>query len=56
MPERTDERRMSEQALDVAVRAVGYTDIGRRSHNEDFFLVNEDIGLMMVADGVGGHL
>lgn len=41
--------------MEVAVRAVGYTDIGQRSHNEDFFLVNEDIGLMMVADGVGGH-
>ncbi|MEH6570435.1 MAG: protein phosphatase 2C domain-containing protein [Halioglobus sp.] len=55
MSERTDERRMSEPTVNVAVRAVGYTDIGQRSHNEDFFLVNEDIGLMMVADGVGGH-
>jgi serine/threonine protein phosphatase PrpC len=55
MSERTDERRMSEQAVGVAVRAVGYTDVGQRSHNEDFFLVNEDIGLMLVADGVGGH-
>lgn len=55
MSERTDEHPMSEQAVGVVVRAVGYTDIGQRSHNEDFFLVNEEIGLMMVADGVGGH-
>ena len=46
---------MSEQATGNPVRAVGYTDVGQRSHNEDSLLVNEDIGLMVVADGVGGH-
>ncbi|MFV8819214.1 PP2C family protein-serine/threonine phosphatase [Haliea sp. E17] len=36
--------------------AVGATDIGRRSHNEDSWLVRADLGLVLVADGVGGHL
>jgi serine/threonine protein phosphatase PrpC len=32
------------------------TNVGRkREHNEDFFLVDEDIGLFVVADGMGGH-
>jgi PPM family protein phosphatase len=46
---------MSEQGTGSPVRAFGYTDVGQRSHNEDSYLVNEDIGLMLVADGVGGH-
>jgi serine/threonine protein phosphatase PrpC len=46
---------MSEHAAGHPVRAFGYTDVGKRSHNEDSFLVNLDIGLVMVADGVGGH-
>jgi len=36
--------------------AVGASDVGRRSHNEDAWLVRPDLGLMVVADGVGGHL
>ncbi|MCA9626782.1 MAG: serine/threonine-protein phosphatase [Myxococcales bacterium] len=36
--------------------AAGQTDVGRRrSHNEDQFLVREDLGLFAVADGAGGH-
>ena len=35
--------------------AAGATDVGRRRHNEDAWLVNPDTGLVLVADGVGGH-
>ncbi len=34
----------------------GKTDVGRkRDHNEDSFLVDEDMQLYVVADGMGGH-
>ena len=36
--------------------SASLTDIGRkRDHNEDSFLVNEDLGLYVVCDGMGGH-
>ena len=36
--------------------AYGKTDVGRlRSNNEDQFLVDADLGLLIVADGMGGH-
>jgi len=38
------------------IRACGQTDVGqRRDHNEDSFLVDEPLGLFVVADGMGGH-
>ena len=35
--------------------ASGATDVGRRRHNEDAYLLKPELGLMLVADGVGGH-
>lgn len=36
--------------------SVGQTDVGRRRpHNEDSFLCDDDLGLYLVADGVGGN-
>ncbi|MEO5377904.1 MAG: protein phosphatase 2C domain-containing protein [Magnetococcus sp. DMHC-6] len=37
-------------------RAVGRSDVGRvRTLNEDNFIINEALGLLIVADGMGGH-
>src|SRR5918911_3139643 len=37
-------------------RSAARTDTGmKREHNEDSWLVNEDIGLFVVCDGMGGH-
>lgn len=34
----------------------GHTDVGRkRDHNEDSYLIDEEIGLFVVCDGMGGH-
>lgn len=36
--------------------AAGHTDVGRkREKNEDSFMIDEKLGLAMVADGMGGH-
>jgi protein phosphatase len=38
------------------IRAVGLTDVGRvREHNEDTIGVDADIGLLVLADGMGGY-
>lgn len=38
------------------IHGYGETDVGRsRTHNEDFILVEQDLGLFVVCDGMGGH-
>jgi protein phosphatase len=39
----------------MALAAFGVTHQGRRSTNEDAWLVDLDLGLLVVADGMGGH-
>jgi protein phosphatase len=42
---------------EVSFSVGARTDVGRkRRHNEDSILVREDLGLLVVADGMGGHL
>ncbi len=40
----------------MSYEACGATDVGRvRDHNEDQLLIDSDLGLFMVCDGMGGH-
>ena len=47
-------RRVADKRLKII--SSGQTDVGmRRDHNEDSYLVNDDLALYVVADGMGGH-
>lgn len=40
----------------MMIEAYGKSDVGmRREKNEDSYLINKELGLFMVADGMGGH-
>src|SRR4029450_12974459 len=40
----------------MIVRSAGITQVGRRRpHNEDAFLADDEMGLYVVCDGVGGN-
>ena len=40
----------------LPIRSAGLSDVGRkRTSNEDSFAISEDGGLLVVADGMGGH-
>lgn len=42
--------------MEMELQAFGLTHVGRqRQHNEDAFLVANEAGLFLVADGMGGH-
>jgi serine/threonine protein phosphatase PrpC len=47
---------MAEGSPKLKLRYAAKTDVGmRREHNEDCFGIVEDDGLVLVADGMGGH-
>lgn len=40
----------------IRLYSAGISDVGqRRDHNEDNYLIDEKLGLFIVADGMGGH-
>jgi type VI secretion system protein ImpM len=56
MPATSEETLRIPQTV-MTCRSAGQTDVGRvRSVNQDAFLERSDIGLWVVADGLGGHI
>ncbi|MCO4756056.1 MAG: Stp1/IreP family PP2C-type Ser/Thr phosphatase, partial [Bacteriovoracaceae bacterium] len=40
----------------MKIEIIGLTDVGRkRDHNEDCLLINKDLNMAIVCDGMGGH-
>ena len=40
----------------MLIQAFGQSDVGRvRTHNEDAFRIDAQLGLFLVCDGMGGH-
>jgi len=41
----------------IKIESYGMSNVGmKRSHNEDHYLMNDELQLYVVADGMGGHL
>ena len=41
----------------MRITSCGMTDVGlKRGHNEDNYLINEELQLFVVCDGMGGHV
>ena len=42
--------------MSITINSWGLTDVGqKRSNNQDNFRIDEDLGMYVVADGMGGH-